>query len=115
VTGGDLSIDIMGMTPNREDLSMSTIEARLKNPNLPVNTNDKRETLVVEASVKPFISFVWLGIILMVVGFAIARGRRARDARKLGAYEITDDVHRRPLPQSQQPEPTENVTKEVEL
>ena len=92
VRAGDLQVEILGMTPNKEDLSLSSIEVRLKNPNIPVDPKDARETLVVEASLKPFISFVWAGIIIMMIGFGVARSRRAFDARKLESYEIAPEV-----------------------
>ncbi len=37
-----------------------------------------KETLIVEASVKPFISFVWVGTLMMLTGFVIAILRRKR-------------------------------------
>lgn len=83
VANGDLQIDILNLTPNREDLSMSTLEIRLRNPNVKPDPTDLRETLVVEASLKPFISVVWIGIILMVLGFLVARFRRAHDAKRI--------------------------------
>lgn len=87
VAAGDLQIDVLGMTPNKENLGLSEIEARLKNPAVPPSPADMRETLVVEASLKPFISIVWLGIVLMVAGFFVARMRRAADSRALQTYD----------------------------
>ena len=92
VTSGDLQIEILGMTPNQEDLAMSMIEVRLKNPNIPVDPNDMRETLVVEASLEPFISLVWIGIIVMLAGMIVARSRRSSDARRVESYEIAPEV-----------------------
>lgn len=92
VTAGDLQVEILGMTPNQEDLAMSTVEVRLKNPNVPVDPNDMRETLVVEASLEPFISLVWIGIIVMLAGMIIARSRRSSDARRVESYEIAPEV-----------------------
>lgn len=83
VPAGDLEIQILGMNPNREDLAMSTVEVRLRNPNIVVDPNNLRDILVVEASIKPFISLVWIGIILMMIGFTVAMLRRARDARSM--------------------------------
>lgn len=97
VTAGDLQIEILGMTPNQEDLALSMIEVRLKNPNIPVDPSDLRETLVVEASLKPFISLVWAGIIIMMVGFIVARMRRSDDARRLESYEIAPEVKKAAL------------------
>ena len=87
---GDLEILVLGMTPNPEQLSMSSVEVRLRNPKIKPDQNNLRETLVVEASLKPFISIVWIGIILMVAGFAVARSRRAKDAKQLEAPSRPD-------------------------
>lgn len=37
-----------------------------------------KETIVVQASVKPFVNFVWLGTIVMVAGFLLSMGKRYR-------------------------------------
>jgi len=42
----------------------------------------KSETLVVEASIKPFINLVWVGTITLVIGFFITILRRGSEARK---------------------------------
>jgi cytochrome c biogenesis factor len=94
VAKGDMQIEVLGMTPNQQDLALSQIEVRLKNPTIPVDASQVRETLVVEASVKPFIGAVWLGIILMTIGFGVARARRAGEARRLQAYELPEDAKR---------------------
>ncbi len=80
-SAGDLEISVLGITPNREDLSKSILDVRLKNPMVTVQPADMKESLVVEASLKPLISLVWAGIIIMVIGFALAMVRRARESR----------------------------------
>ncbi len=92
VAAGDLQIEILDMRSNKEDLALSEIEVRLKNPSIPVDPKQAGEILVVEASLKPFISFVWAGIIIMMLGFGVARSRRASDARKLETFEAEADV-----------------------
>ena len=92
VQKGDMQIEVLNMTPNQEDLALSQLEVRLKNPTIPVDPSDLRETLVVEASIKPFIGAVWLGIILMLVGMAVARARRAGEAKRLAAYELPEST-----------------------
>ncbi|GJQ62805.1 MAG: cytochrome c assembly protein [Melioribacteraceae bacterium] len=42
--------------------------------------NVKQEVLSIEASVKPFINLVWLGVIVMVVGFTVSTVRRLRES-----------------------------------
>ena len=39
-----------------------------------------KETLSVEASIKPFISLVWLGVIVLVAGFLTAAFRRTKES-----------------------------------
>ncbi|MFA6234954.1 MAG: cytochrome c biogenesis protein CcsA [Bacteroidota bacterium] len=112
VSAGDLQIEILNMVPNKEDLALSQIEVRLRNPNTPVDPKDMRETLVVEASLKPFISFVWAGIIIMVLGLGVARSRRASDARKLESYEIAPDARKTAL--TGVPQQTEEMYDEPE-
>lgn len=92
VPAGDLEVSILGMTPNQEDLALSTVEVRLRNPNIAVDPNNLRDVLVVEASIKPFISLVWIGIIMMMIGFTVAMFRRARDARSLAVVASPEPV-----------------------
>lgn len=40
----------------------------------------KQEVLSIEASVKPFINLVWLGVIVMVLGFIVSTLRRLRES-----------------------------------
>ncbi|MDP2039175.1 MAG: hypothetical protein Q8L04_17485, partial [Ignavibacteria bacterium] len=39
-----------------------------------------KETLSIEASVKPFISLIWLGVIVLVTGFLTAAFRRTKES-----------------------------------
>ncbi|MHC1738080.1 MAG: cytochrome c-type biogenesis CcmF C-terminal domain-containing protein [Ignavibacteriaceae bacterium] len=39
----------------------------------------KQETLSIQASIKPFVSLVWIGVFLIVVGFIIAVFKRAKE------------------------------------
>jgi cytochrome c-type biogenesis protein CcmF len=48
----------------------------------PEQGGGKRETLVVEASVKPYINLVWMGTITLVVGFVLTILRRVREANE---------------------------------
>lgn len=107
---GDLQIELLSMTPSREDLSLSQLEVRLKNPNVKVDPNDLRETLVVQASLEPFIGFVWAGIIIMTIGFFVARSRRSKEAHRLGTYEIAPEVKKAALKsgQAQQHAPSQS-------
>jgi cytochrome c-type biogenesis protein CcmF len=43
--------------------------------------NQSNEVLSVTASIKPFVSFVWVGVLIMVIGFFISMSRRLKDSR----------------------------------
>jgi cytochrome c-type biogenesis protein CcmF len=57
--------------PNREDPALSRAEI----------VELKPDSLVVEASVKPYINLVWMGTVTLVVGFIITIIRRVQEAR----------------------------------
>ncbi len=44
------------------------------------NVEQKQEVLTVNASVKPFVSLVWIGVLVMVMGFFVAVARRLKDS-----------------------------------
>ncbi len=71
----NIRFTITRLQPNREDPSRSKVEISVSDQSL-----RKAETLVVEASIKPFINLVWMGTITLVVGFAITIIRRVREA-----------------------------------
>jgi cytochrome c-type biogenesis protein CcmF len=41
-----------------------------------------KEVLSIEASIKPFINLVWLGVFVMVVGFIFSTLRRTQESKK---------------------------------
>lgn len=58
------------------------IEMHVKNldgEELAVKT-DTKEILSITASIKPFVNLVWLGVIVMFVGFFVAMGRRLKES-----------------------------------
>lgn len=72
-----LEFTISKLTPNREDKSKSTVEITIRDSKAPAKP--KRETVVVEASIKPFINLVWIGTITLIVGFLITIVRRVQE------------------------------------
>jgi len=44
------------------------------------NAEVQKEVLTVEASIKPYISLVWFGVIFMVIGFTVAVYRRTKES-----------------------------------
>ncbi len=79
VPGDPTQFTIVKLQPNREDPSKSMVEIGVRSPESP--DKPKVETLVVEASIKPFINLVWMGTITLVVGFIVTIVRRVQEAR----------------------------------
>ncbi len=76
-----VEFSIVKLQPNREDKSQSKVEISIANHG---NTDDtpKVESLVVEASIKPYINLVWMGTITLVVGFVLTIIRRVQEAKE---------------------------------
>ncbi|MFZ4622552.1 MAG: cytochrome c biogenesis protein CcsA, partial [Bacteroidota bacterium] len=70
-------IEFLAMSIGGMGDGSSAIQIALKNAG-GIPLSGKSEALVAEASVKPFISFVWVGTLLMLTGFVIAIMRRKR-------------------------------------
>lgn len=62
---------------NSPDVSLLT-QAQQSNLN-------KKQVLVIEATIKPFINLVWGGVIIMVIGFIVTWRRRREDLVRIGA------------------------------
>ncbi len=71
---------ISRLQPNREDPSKSMVTMTIRRQQA-ASSEPARETLIVEASIKPYINLVWMGTITLVVGFALTIFRRAEEAR----------------------------------
>lgn len=68
--------------PNNEDPSKSVIDVSVR---LPGESDAPRgETLVAEASVKPYINLVWIGTVTLIVGFIVTIVRRIRESGLVG-------------------------------
>jgi cytochrome c-type biogenesis protein CcmF len=63
------------VSPNSEDSDLSSVTVNVEVP-AGINTVPQPETLLIEASVKPFINLVWIGTITLMVGFFITILRR---------------------------------------
>ncbi|HUL45091.1 MAG TPA: cytochrome c biogenesis protein CcsA [Bacteroidota bacterium] len=77
---GSKEFTIVRLQPNREDPAQSKVEIGVtdfKSPSKPTV-----ETLVLEATIKPFINLVWMGTITLVVGFVVTIIRRVQEARE---------------------------------
>lgn len=65
------------------NLTAQMIEVAVTSPNetqQPVVQKPKQEVLSVTASIKPYISLVWIGVIVMVLGFFVAVARRLKES-----------------------------------
>jgi len=65
------------------NLTAQMIEVTVASPNetqQPVVQKPKQEVLSVTASIKPYISLVWIGVIVMVLGFFVAVARRLKES-----------------------------------
>jgi cytochrome c-type biogenesis protein CcmF len=79
--GNDYEFLITGMSPDRESRENSSVEIGVRT--LVQNASSPQpepDTLVVEASIKPFINMVWSGVIIVLVGFLVTIVRRAQEA-----------------------------------
>lgn len=82
LSNADISFTIKGMNPTQNDaeayvtFSVDGLHEEVK------SEGPKVETLVVEASVKPYINLVWIGTFALIAGFLITIVRRIQEARK---------------------------------
>ncbi|MDP4221442.1 MAG: hypothetical protein Q8896_13485, partial [Bacteroidota bacterium] len=93
VPGTSYHLRLSELRPNLEDRSKSKIIIKMlddANPPPPV-----KEVLTVEAFVKPYINFVWAGILIVVVGFGFSVTRRRREA--LTAIEKAEKAYEKIL------------------
>ena len=72
--------NLVKMLPDREDKSKSKVEISIQSPLAP-GARPRDETLVVEASIKPYINLVWTGTVTLVVGFFLTILRRLGESR----------------------------------
>ena len=72
----NLKVEVKKIEPGSEQaqLILSKIEDNIQMSAKP------KEVLSVTASVKPFISFVWIGIVVMVLGFFVSVARRLKES-----------------------------------
>ncbi|HEX9614085.1 MAG TPA: cytochrome c biogenesis protein CcsA [Bacteroidota bacterium] len=73
---GTLEFKFLAMHVDMET-KQSSIELSVVDPTAPVETTEK-EVLVVEASLKPFMSLVWISALLVVVGLSLALAQSRR-------------------------------------
>jgi len=71
----NLRVEMLNLSAQGVELSLSKLDE-------PKQTVEKQveEVLVVNASVKPFVSLVWIGVLVVVIGFFIAFSRRLKES-----------------------------------
>jgi cytochrome c-type biogenesis protein CcmF len=74
----DLKIGLVNLSADVIEISLSTLSAGEHDH----SSDAKQEILSVSASIKPFISFVWIGVAVMVFGFFISMTRRLQESMK---------------------------------
>ncbi len=72
IENADLKIELIGLNAGTIDITLSSLDET------PV-PQKKVEKFTIEASIKPFIGLVWLGVIITVLGFAISIVRRMKE------------------------------------
>ncbi|MBX3008874.1 MAG: cytochrome c biogenesis protein CcsA [Melioribacteraceae bacterium] len=74
----NLRVSIITMTANegKVELEFSNLDGTESKS----HTAQLKEVLTIEASIKPFISLVWIGVIVMALGFIIAAFRRSKES-----------------------------------
>ena len=79
--GSSVGFTIVKLQPNREEPAQSSVEIAVSGETS-ARKKDQAETLIVEASVKPFINLVWMGTVTLIVGFVLTIVRRVEEARE---------------------------------
>jgi cytochrome c-type biogenesis protein CcmF len=77
IPGTDISIGMYGLEADRENLSNSEAILSFSSPSHP--SPPARPAITLDVSIKPFISFVWAGVIIMVGGFFFSILRRRKE------------------------------------
>ena len=73
----NLKVEVKKIDPSSETADL--ILSKIKNDDTQITAKPK-QVLTVTASVKPFISFVWIGVVIMVVGFFVSVARRLKES-----------------------------------
>ena len=90
VPGVDLKIGFAELQANPDELSKS--KARLRLSSSSYTSPPEKRAITVDISVKPFISLVWGGVIIMVIGFFISILRRRDELRSLLRFEEVESI-----------------------
>ena len=88
-TGASYEFRIGKLRPDQDETAVPSVELIVRT--LPDPTKKtKDETLVIEASVKPYINLVWVGTVTLVVGFLLTIVRRVQESKSKGDEESVE-------------------------
>jgi len=74
----NLKIEVKKIDPGSEQAEF--IVSKLNDNGADKIVNESNEVLTLTASIKPFISLVWIGVLIMVFGFFISMARRLKES-----------------------------------
>lgn len=72
----NLKINILSLNASNSEVTLEFL--KLKGDNQA--SQPAKEVLTVDASTKPFISLIWIGVVTMVIGFTISSFRRSKES-----------------------------------
>jgi cytochrome c-type biogenesis protein CcmF len=76
-----MKFTIARIEPNNEDPEKSAVELTVETVESGAPKENRPETLVVEASIKPYINVLWIGTFTILVGLIMTIIRRSRETR----------------------------------
>lgn len=85
IPGTDLSVGFAELQVDQEELAKSQVRIRFASKSKP--SDPEQRAITVDVSKKPFISFVWGGVIVMVIGFFFSILRRRKEIDLFGRTE----------------------------
>ncbi len=78
---GSAEFQIVTMRPDENDPENSTVTLNVQIEDQGIASQPTKEVLIIEASIKPFVGFVWLGTLVVLGGLILSIARRSREAR----------------------------------
>ncbi len=75
----NLKIDLENLSAGVIEIALSSLDG--SDNQTAIVQKEGNEILSVTASIKPFVSLVWAGVFIMVIGFFIAMTRRLKESR----------------------------------
>ncbi len=77
IKDANLQISLVSMSADQGLITLQVEPYNIEKP----QTQEKKEILAVSASVKPFVGLVWLGTVVIVIGFFISMIRRTKESQ----------------------------------